>query len=85
MLLSQKRKMRKREAADEADELAAAGLDIAALEAAAAAAEGTQDHGSRRGAADRAAKAEAERAAEKQRRQERCDLTLTSILDVPNS
>ena len=64
----QRRKLRKRESVVEEE---AGGLDIAALEAAAAA-EGTQDHGSRGNIEDKAAKAAEARAAEQQRKLERC-------------
>ncbi|KAK9803749.1 hypothetical protein WJX73_000568 [Symbiochloris irregularis] len=74
-----KRKMRKKEADIGEDEDVKAnmggGLDIAALEAEAAA-QATHDHGSRASMADRTARAEKARAEEKQRKQERYDRAL---------
>lgn len=70
----QKRKMRKKETDtgedEDGDTKMGGGLDIAALEAEAAA-QGTQDHGSRATMVDRAARAEKARAEERQRKQER--------------
>ena len=80
-MCTQKKKLRKRGPAADGEELEAAALDIAALEAAAAA-EGRQDHGSRKTAVDKVAKAAADRAAEQQRKQERYATGFIRSLDL---